>query len=220
MNNSSEALIYLERTPRSGDLATAPVLVLLHGRAARAETIFSVEGLLDPAFHIIAIQGPYASPLGEFEWFLPYDYGHPLQSFSEAHFAEAEARLTSQISSMVHERGITNDRLVIGGFSQGAAMSHILALRGILQPSGILAMSGFFPRPLLEFPIPKTMPSYFISHGTHDSVLPISESKFAYDFCTSHGLTAEFYEYNGRHKMTIPLLEKVSSWVNALVQRS
>ncbi|MBS1902560.1 MAG: hypothetical protein JSS75_02540 [Bacteroidetes bacterium] len=220
MAAAQNTLPYLERTPRSGDAQSAPVLVLLHGRAARAETIFSVEGLLDPRFHIISIGAPYESPRGEFEWFLPYDYDHPLESFSEAHFRESEERLTAQIRSMLGERGVTNDRLVIGGFSQGAAMSHILAMRGILKPRGILAMSGFFPRPLESWTVPDAMPDYFISHGTNDQVLPVSESRYAYDFCTAHGLAAEFFEYSGRHKMTIPLLEKVSAWVNEHVHLS
>lgn len=220
MPSAPGPLPFLERLPRTGDALTAPVVVLLHGRAARAETIFSVEGLLDPGFHIIAMQAPYQSPKGEFEWFLPYDYDRPLESFSEAHFAEAESILTAQLQTMLAERGISRDRLVIGGFSQGAAMSHILALHGVLQPKGILAMSGFFPRPLLTWKVPKAMPSYLITHGTSDEVLPVSESRFAFEFCERNGLSVEFYEYAGRHKMTIPLLEKVSSWVNTLVHRS
>lgn len=220
MTSAIVPLPFLERIAQTADPQSAPVVILLHGRAAKADTIFSINGLLDPNFHIIAIQAPYECPRGEYEWFLPYDYEHPLDTFSESHFAEAETILTRQIQTMMHERGITNDRLIIGGFSQGAAMSHILAMRGMLQPRAIMAMSGFFPRILLTWPMPKQMPTYFISHGSNDEVLPLSESKFAYDFCISHGLDATFYEYKGRHKMSIQMLRTINTWVNGLLHRS
>ncbi|HYM20309.1 MAG TPA: hypothetical protein VEW28_04815 [Candidatus Kapabacteria bacterium] len=206
-------LHYLERLPKTGSTSRHPVIILLHGRAAKAETIFSIEGLFDPSFHIIAIQAPYSSEKGDFEWFLPYDYERPLESFSEQQFRESETILTEQIQAMMIERSVTADRLFIGGFSQGAAMSHIISLRGNISVRGVLAMSGFFPRPLLYWKLPEIRSSYFISHGTNDKVLSISESKFAYDFYTEHHIDAEFFEYNGRHKMTISLLQKINDWI-------
>ncbi len=186
---------------------------MLHGRAAKAETIFSVEGLLDPAFHIISIQGTYPSPKGEYEWFLPYDYDRPLESFTEEHFKESENILTEMITGLLKEKNITESHLFLMGFSQGAAMSHILSLRGNIKPNGVLAMSGFFPRPILEWKSLSKTSKFLITHGTEDEVLPESESIFAHDFLTSKGISSEYYSYKGRHKMTIPLLKHANTWV-------
>jgi phospholipase/carboxylesterase len=150
ISQGSYPLPYLERMPKSAsDLA--PLLIMLHGRAAKAETIFSVQGLLDPDFHIISIRGTYPSPKGEYEWFLPYDYDHPLESFSEKHFSESEKILTEMIVQLLTEKKIGEDRLFLMGFSQGAAMCYLLSLRGKIKPKGVLAMSGFFPRPILKW---------------------------------------------------------------------
>ncbi len=213
MATSDLVLPYLERLPKTGDPATAPLLILLHGRAARAETIFSIEGMLDPSLHILAIRGTYESPRDDFEWFLPYDYDHPLESFSEKHFQESEAILTRQIQAHLAAIPGSEDRLFLGGFSQGAAMCHILSLRGAFKPKGILPMSGFFPRPILNWPLPAYHSSYLITHGNNDTILPASESIYAYEFYRQHNIPAEYYEYNGRHKMTIPLIQKINSWI-------
>jgi phospholipase/carboxylesterase len=211
----SNPLPYLERLPKTGVLSHAPVLFLLHGRAAKAETIFSIEGLLDPSFHVISIRATYDSPKGEYEWFLPYDYSHPIETFTEDRFAESEQLLTKQIEAMMTEREISNERLFLSGFSQGAAMSHILSLRGKLHPKGVIPMSGFFPRPVTHWPLPTMLPSYLITHGTRDEVLPTSESKVAVEFYKEKNADVEYYEYNGRHKMTIPLVKKINEWIIA-----
>lgn len=44
------------------------------------------------------------------------------------------------------EHGVVPSRTILGGFSQGAAMSYALGLgAGRPAPAGILALSGFMP---------------------------------------------------------------------------
>jgi phospholipase/carboxylesterase len=212
LSEGSYPLPYLERLPKVKNDST-PLIIMLHGRAAKAETIFSVEGLLDPEFHIISIRGTYPSPKGEFEWFLPYDYEHPLESFSEEHFRESENILTEMIIRLLREKGFTDDRLFIMGFSQGAAMCYILSLRGNIKPRGTMAMSGFFPRPIMNWDSLPNSGRYLITHGTEDDVLPASESIFAQEFLASKGISSQYYSYKGRHKMTIPLLKHTNTWI-------
>ena len=186
---------------------------MLHGRAAKAETIFSVEGLLDPMFHIISIRGTYISPKGDFEWFLPYDYDHPLESFGEEHYKDSEVLLTEMIFQLLEEKKIRRQNLFLMGFSQGAAMSYILSLRGNIKPNGVIAMSGFFPRVIQNWDLLNTEPKFLITHGTNDETLPVSESIFARNFLLSKGISSDYYEYKGRHKMTPPVLEHLNSWI-------
>jgi phospholipase/carboxylesterase len=205
-------LPYLERLPKVPSVSP-PLLIMLHGRAAKAETIFSVEGLLDPSYHIISIQATYPSTKGEFEWFLPYDYDHPLESFTEKHFSESENILTEMIAHLIRKKNIKEEQLFLMGFSQGAAMCYILSLRGKIKPKGTIAMSGFFPRPILKWTEINTSPKFLITHGNEDEVLPSSESIFAHEFLTSKGISSEYYAYKGRHKMTIPLLKHTDNWI-------
>jgi phospholipase/carboxylesterase len=186
---------------------------MLHGRAAKAETIFSVEGLLNPEFHIVSIRGTYNSPKGDFEWFLPYDYDHPLESFTQEHFQESEKILTEMITTLITAKNIDNERLFLMGFSQGAAMCNILGLRGILKPKGVIAMSGFFPRPIIKWESLNKSSEFLITHGSNDEVLSTSESIFTHEFLSSKGISSEYYEYKGRHKMTPLVLEHINHWI-------
>ena len=188
---------------------------MLHGRAANAETILSVEGLLDPSYHIISIRGTYISPKGEYEWFLPYDYDHPLDSFTEEHFKSSEDILTTTISHVLGEKDLLRRDLYFMGFSQGAAMCYILALRGMIKPKGVIPMSGFFPRPIERWEQINKTSSFLITHGSKDEVLPTSESIHAQHHLQSKGISSQYYEYKGRHKMTLQLLEYVNSWIKS-----
>ena len=210
----SYPLPYLERLPRKPS-ANPPLVIMLHGRAAKAETIFSVESLLDAEFHVISIRATYPSSLGDYEWFLPYDYDHPLESFSEDHFKKSENLLTGMIKELIKEKKISEEQLFLLGFSQGAAMSFILSLRGDINPKGVIAMSGFFPRPLMKWNSFNTSPKFLITHGTQDETLPTSESIFAHEFLTSKGISSEYYEYKGRHKMTPVVLDHVNNWIRS-----
>jgi len=212
LSEESYPLPYLERLPSVPSI-NPPLLIMLHGRAAKAETIFSVEGLLDPSYHIISIRGTYPSQKGEFEWFLPYDYDHPLESFSEDRFKDSENILTEMILELLKEKGFTEDRLFLMGFSQGAAMCYILSLRGKIKPKCVIPMSGFFPRPIMKWGSTNTSSEFLITHGTDDEVLQPSESIFAHEFLTSKGISSEYYAYKGRHKMTIPLLKHTDNWI-------
>ena len=213
ISQGSCPLPFLERKPKTSDRPSA-LLIMLHGRAAKAETIFSVEGLLDPGFHIISIRGTYPSPKGEFEWFLPYDYEHPLESFGEVQFKDSENILTEMILRIMEDTGTNKEKLFLMGFSQGAAMCYILSLRGKIKPRGVIPMSGFFPRPIIKWESLDTSAQYLVTHGTEDEVLPASESIFAHEFLTSKGISSEYYAYKGRHKMTIPLLKHTSTWID------
>jgi len=216
---SSSLLPYVERLPLRENESKPPLLVLLHGRDAYAETIFSVEHLLPASFHIVSIRATYTSPREGYEWYKPYDYEHPLESFGEEHFRESLDTVTPMISSLLEEKDVDSQRLFLLGFSQGAAMCHFLGLEGKLHPKCVVPMSGFFPRPIEKWENINTKAEFLISHGTEDKVLSTSESIYAHDFLRRNQISSDYYEYKGRHKMTIPLLKHISSWLSEIATK-
>ena len=86
---------------------------------------------------------------------------------------------------------------MIGGFSQGAAMSYATALaRPRPRPAGIVAMSGFVPRvdgfeldPAARAGLP-----VFISHGTYDGVIPVDFGREARRALQAAGLAVSYRE--------------------------
>jgi phospholipase/carboxylesterase len=208
----AEELSFLERTPRE-ESELNPLMVMLHGRANYAKTIFTIEGLLDPRFTVLAIQAPFVSDKGGFEWFKPNEAGRSDEISDASRFQESEDRLTLQIERMRTERGLENAPLYLLGFSQGAAMCFLLGLRGKLGARRVVPMSGFLPQPVKSWETldPKAM--YMITHGTEDEVLPPEISIRAKDYLVSRGIDAQYHEYRGRHKMSLSCLHHVNAWL-------
>ena len=209
-------LHYLERPPREASLAKPPLIVLLHGRAANASTIFSIEGLLDPRFHVIAIRGAYQSEKGGYEWFHPDSAVQSDEIADAERFEESEQLLTADIQEHLTRVAIDPENLFLWGFSQGAAMALILGLRGNVKPKGVVPMAGFIPSPVKKWGHWDAHAEYLFVHGTNDEVLPPQTSLDAKSFLESKGIRAEYHKYSGRHKMSLDSIAYVNDWIKRL----
>jgi phospholipase/carboxylesterase len=210
---TSYSLDYLEREPRqpsqqAGD--NPPLIFLIHGRAAEAKTIFSIEGLLDPTFHVIAISAPFKSALGGLEWFRPPE-PIPGEVRDAQQFEEAERMLTADVEAHIARVGAK--KVFLWGFSQGAAMAVILGLRGLVKPRGAIPMCGFLPTGVKTWSAWDVSPRFLVYHATEDEVLPTQRSKDLADFIRSKGGEAQYEEYKGRHKMTLDSIRFVNGWI-------
>jgi len=199
--------------PRSSTEGTPALVILLHGRGAWAKTIFSIEGLLDPRFHVISIQAPYPSAIGGFEWFHPLAETGDSEIADATRFDESERLLTREIESHIERTGSAQAPLFLWGFSQGAAMALIVGLRGKLQVTGMVPMSGFLPSPIKRWKQWNTKTRVLLAHGTNDEVLSVESSLNTQSFLESKGIPVEYYEYKGRHKMTLDSIAYINNWI-------
>ena len=213
------SLPFLERSPKqpSGE-KPAPLVILLHGRGAEAKTIFSIQGLLDPRFHVIAITAPYPSSIGGYEWFHPNANAGNEEIDDAERFNDSEKILSNDIKLHIERLNAKESPLFIWGFSQGAAMSLILGLRGTLNVTGIVPMSGFLPSPIRRWKRWNTNVRVILSHGSNDEVLSPKTSKHTQAFLESIGIAAEYYEYKGPHKMSLNAIAHINNWMLRVVR--
>ena len=105
--------------------------------------------------------------------------------------------LAEHLSSVLDDHGLSWDRTVVGGFSQGAVMSYAIALgAGQLRPLGVLAFSGFLPSVEgfdLALADRAGLP-VSISHGTLDPVIPDTFGRDARDRLTAARLAVRYRE--------------------------
>ena len=148
----------------------AGALVLLHGRGADERDLFPLLDVLDPDRRLVGItpRGPLSLPPGGAHW---YRLGGIPTPDPDTFFPTFEAA-----AAFLDALPVPIERVVLGGFSQGAVMSWALGLgMGRPRPAAIMALSGFMPEVegfeldlanLDGYPIA-------IAHGSLDPIIPV-----------------------------------------------
>ena len=163
----AEGLTAIER-PAAGEPQGA--LVLLHGRGADEHDLFPLLDALDPERRLAGYtpRAPLSLPPGGAHWYRLGGIPTP----DPDTFAPTFALATAWLDALPFEA----DRIVLGGFSQGAAMTYALGLGADRpRPAALVCLSGFMPRVdgfelslagLAGYPVA-------IGHGSLDPVITV-----------------------------------------------
>lgn len=185
-------------------------LVLLHGRGADLHDLYPLLDLLDPERRLLGVtpQGPLSLPPGGRHWYRLGGIPTP----DPATFHQTLWRLRAFLDGLP----VPRDRVVLGGFSQGAVMSLAAGLeRGGARPAALLAMSGFVPRVegfeldldgLAGYPAA-------LSHGTLDPVIPVSFGREARDLLASAGAAVTWLETPYVHGVDPAVISPLAAFV-------
>ena len=152
------------------------VVVFLHGYGADGADLL---GLADPlaehmpgtAFHAPdAPERSVVNPMG-FQWFpIPWLDGSDPAAADEA-MDRAAAELDAYLDGVLAEEGLSADRMIVVGFSQGTMMALHVVLRREDEMAGLVGFSGRLLRPeALEDEIVSRVPVLLI-HGDQDEVV-------------------------------------------------
>ena len=118
-----------------------------------------------------------------------------------AGFRDTE-RQVRQLIAREAERGIPARRIVLAGFSQGAAVSLYTAPRFAEALAGVVALSGYLPGAdsfsAERAPANDATP-IFMAHGRGDAVLPMTLGVHSRDFLTAQGYAVEWHDYPMAH---------------------
>ena len=131
----------------------------------------------------------------------------------------ARRKLQGCIEALLAGTGLPPERVVLGGFSQGAMLATDLALSWEQRPAALVALSSVLlaaekwralaPRraglPVIQ------------SHGRQDPILPYSEGEALRDFLTAAGLAVEFIPFDGPHTVHPDALDRVARLLGSLL---
>jgi phospholipase/carboxylesterase len=192
--------------------------VLLHGRGTDEHDLLPVADALDPERRLVAVtpRGPLAFP-GQpgAHWYVVRRVGFP----DEQTFAATYARLGAWLDALPDALGVPWSRTVLGGFSQGAAMSFALGLGPDRPaPAGILALSGFLPS------VPGYEPDLSdragfpaaLGHGAADPVIPVGFAHAARERLLAAGVELLYRETPGMgHTIDPAFVPRLHDWLAA-----
>ena len=200
---------------RIRESAAEPVgaLVLLHGRGADELDLFPLLDLFDPERRLVAAtpRAPLTLPPGGWHWYAFRAVGYP----DPATFDEVYPMAAEWLDTFVAENGLTHERLVLGGFSQGAVMTYALAFgAGRPRPAGVIAMSGFVPTlDGFELDLAAPLPPIAISHGALDPVISVEFGRAAKSLLEQAGADVTYVETPIPHTIDPAFARAMPRWI-------
>jgi phospholipase/carboxylesterase len=173
--------------------------------------LYPLLDLLDPEQRLVGVapQAPLSLPPGGRHWYRLGGIPTPEPETFRASLPLLEA--------LLEELPVPREKVVLGGFSQGAVMSWAAGLGGTgrARPAAIVAMSGFVPRVdgfgldlegLEGYPVA-------ISHGSQDPVIPVQFGREAKDLLVDAGASVTWLETPYPHAVDPVLLPAFRSFV-------
>lgn len=194
---------------QSPDMAALQYLkpIIVNPRAKHTATIIFLHGLGDTGYGWKPVADMFStdSALHHVKWILPhaptvpvtanrrvempawYDilgFEWPRAQEDEAGMLRSVAYINKLVDSEVDE-GISPDRILIGGFSQGGALSLLTGLTSERKFGGVAVLSGYLPLPdrmktMATF-VNKLTP-WFWGHGEDDPLVEFSSGVRSADF--------------------------------------
>jgi phospholipase/carboxylesterase len=193
--------------------AAAPegALVLFHGRGADERDLLPLLDALEPERRLDGFcpRGPLALAPGGAHWYAVPRVGFP----DPATFAEGFAAAAGFVDSLPHER------VVLGGFSQGAVMSLSVGLgRGRSRPAAIVALSGFVPVvDGWELDAEAPFPPIAVGHGSHDPVIPLEFAHRSLALLEAAGADVLYRESPMGHAIDPGFVAELRPWLRDAV---
>lgn len=119
---------------------------------------------------------------------------------------------------MIRQLRVPWNKIILGGFSQGAMLATELYLKAPETPKGLVIMSGtLLHQDKWKELIPaRAGQKFFQSHGTHDPVLSHKQAARLETLLTQNGMKGHLMSFAGGHEIPMPVLKKISEYINSL----
>lgn len=191
--------------------AGGTAVVLLHGWGAEGDDLVSLaERLKRPRSRFFVPAAPLSRPGGGRAWWHldanrrpPHVLEPRVPDGYSENPAVSQARRAVQTLLRDIRRRYRPQRLVLGGFSQGAMLSLDVALAPESRVDRVAALSGVLiadsvPALLAAKP---PMPQALVTHGRSDRVLPFAAGEAIAKLLSERGASVTFVPFEGGHQI-------------------
>jgi phospholipase/carboxylesterase len=213
--------------------------VFCHGFGASGEDLVGLAGEFlqiaetDAGLRLVFPAAPHAlddqgMPGGRAWWLMSVQ--RLMNALEEGQFEQVRAEvpegidatrqlLTETIQVALQQCGLGTNRLLLGGFSQGAMLCVETSVRGLPQPPSKLCIySGALICEKLWKPnLAKLKQTEILqSHGRMDPILPLQTGLWLRDLLRESGCDVDFVEFNGPHTIPYEAIERTARMLVAL----
>lgn len=211
-------LTFLKR-PATSNAPRPWLLVLLHGVGSNEQDLFALSAQIPDRYYVLSLRAPYRMAPGAFAWF---DYSIEPgggRRIDETQEAASRALLAQVVESASEQLDIPPERVLVAGFSQGACMAlSLLLTQPELMRAAIVWHGRLMEQALAAAAPPDALSGHalWVSHGTHDDVIPIAHAQSIAHHVATLPLTLTYREFPSAHEIRPSELAACVSWMESL----
>jgi phospholipase/carboxylesterase len=172
-----------------------PLLILLHGFGRNPSDWFGSYSRRAEAGRFIIVAPQSCGKT----WGSSGDYGPDV------------SRINRALAVLFSRYAIDRGRIIVGGVSDGASYALSLGLANGDRIRGALAFSPGY----IVGRQGRGHPSFFVSHGLQDTMLPIEGTRSFVALLRNAGYAVVYREFNGRHEVPPAISDVAMTWVEA-----
>jgi phospholipase/carboxylesterase len=217
------------RAVGSGD---GPAILLCHGFGAPGDDLVSLARAVDAGpgvrwFFPAAPHAPASLGGGRAWWMIDIERriqlmmrgrGAELRAETPPGLAEARAAVEGTIAALERDHGVRREKLVIGGFSQGAMVTTEVALAAETPFAGLAILSGTLLSEERWTAAAKARGGslhVMQSHGTRDPLLPFADAEMLKALLDAGGASVDWVPHGGQHEIPRVVLERLGAFARA-----
>ena len=141
---------------------------------------------------------------------------YDLQGNDSKGLLESRQLLKEFLLSLESSTGVPLSRTILGGFSQGGAMTLDVGLT--LPLAGLICLSGYLHSSISPV-AGSALPPVLIVHGTEDTIVPVSAAVRSRDSLTDWGSAVQYREFNMGHEILPEVVDVMRSFVVETVSK-
>jgi phospholipase/carboxylesterase len=184
---------------------------MVHGWKGDETVMWIFKQTIPPDVAIITPRAPLAADDGGYGWFRRD--ASELEPEADSLWAGRD-QLQAFLADLPQHYPIDSKRIVLMGFSQGAAICNTLVLTQPGGAIGVASLAGLIPEVVAETAQGKLdgLP-VFIAHGTRDETVPLAAAQQTRDLYTRLGAQVTYGEYPTGHKLTTQAMADLKQWL-------
>lgn len=145
-------------------------------------------------------------------WYNITEFGHPAQ-YDINDLEESITAITNLIQTTKTKQS-PNHKIILGGFSQGGAVSATLALMSPTIIDGLICCSTYLPpNPHRNIPGNHHQLPTYLTHGLIDPVLPIALGRHLHSKLLQHKFKVTWKETSLAHTVGMSTLAEIATWL-------
>jgi len=191
--------------PPANEEPAQRVFVNLHGWGANGADLAPLATIYEiPACYYLFPTAPFdhLEVRGGKAWYA-------LETKAYEGLAQSRQQLQDWLRSLADLTGVPLSRTVLGGFSQGGAMTLDVGLG--LPLAGLICLSGY-----LHFqpePSDADLPPILLLHGRQDQVVPLAAAQFTQENLAAIGAKVDFHQFEGGHEIPLEIIPLIRDFV-------